>query len=233
VLPIAAAMLLAACADDPAQVTDSGIDDPALSGALADAITIDPDLAGQNGAAAVASHPSLDGSVPSLDTSPAAISRARSDALALVGGSGAMRKAPTPRQIQGALPAEAALSAAARAAHSPGAGDCAGKVEYTAAWAARLPDAFPVYPRGAVQEAAGTDAPGCSLRVVNFLTPVPVGEVMDFYFTRASKAGFSTQAVLQEGDTQLGGVKGGASYTVYARTLPSGATEVDLVTSNG
>ena len=95
-----------------------------------------------------------------------------------------------------------------------------------------MPDAFPVYPRGAVQEAAGTDAGGCALRVVNFQTPVPVSEVMDFYFTRAAAAGFSAQHVLQGGDNVLGGVGGRAAYTVYARKLPSGAAEVDLVTSN-
>jgi hypothetical protein len=100
-------------------------------------------------------------------------------------------------------------------------------------WAARLPAAFPVYPRGAVQEAAGTDASGCSLRVVNFVTPVPLGEVMDFYYSRARAAGFSAQRVLQDGDNVLGGVKGASSYVVYARRLPSGNTEVDLVTSGG
>jgi hypothetical protein len=98
-------------------------------------------------------------------------------------------------------------------------------------WAARLPGAFPVYPRGAVQEAAGTDAAGCSLRVVNFVTPVPLGEVMDFYYSRARTAGFTTQRELQSGDDVLGGTKGSASYVVYARRLPSGHTEVDLVTS--
>ena len=98
-------------------------------------------------------------------------------------------------------------------------------------WAARLPRAFPVYPRAAVQEAAGTDAAGCALRVVNFVTPVPLGEVVDFYFTRARSAGFSARRVLQGGDDVLAGVKGRASYVIYARRLPSGHTEIDLVTS--
>ena len=93
-----------------------------------------------------------------------------------------------------------------------------------------MPAPFPVYPRAAAQEAAGTDAAGCSLRVVNFVTPVPMDEVMDFYFTRARGAGFSTARVLQDGDDVLAGTKGSASYVVYARRLPSGNTEVDLVT---
>ena len=69
--------------------------------------------------------------------------------------------------------------------------------------------------------------------MVNFVTPVPLGEVMDFYFTRARSAGFSAQRVLQQGDDVLAGVKGRASFVVYARRLPTGNTEVDLVTSGG
>jgi hypothetical protein len=102
-----------------------------------------------------------------------------------------------------------------------------------AEWAALLPQPFPVYPRGAVQEAAGTDAAGCALRVVSFVTPVPLGEVMDFYFTRARTAGFSAQRLLNEGDDVLAGVNGTASCVAFARRLPSGNTEVDLVTSGG
>jgi hypothetical protein len=229
-----AAMLLAGCdsaGDEPATVAE---DDPALTGALGDQIMIDPDLVGQNRANSAASLPSQDGSVPTLDNSPEIIAAARAEALRLVGGPGKMRKASAPRELSGALPAGSALTAAARAAASPaGGGDCATRAQYTMQWAARLPAAFPVYPRGAVQEAAGSDEGACSLRVVNFQTPVPLAEVMDFYFTRASDAGFSAQRVLQDGDDMLGGTKGRASYMVYARRLPSGNTEVDLVVSGG
>ena len=135
-------------------------------------------------------------------------------------------RGPTGRSAGPPGPLPAPLVAAARAA-----GGCAERAENTARWAARLPQPFPVYPRGAVQEAAGTDAAGCALRVVSFVTPVPLGEVLDFYFTRARDAGFSAQRVLQDGDDVLAGAKGSASYVVYARRLPSGNTEVDLVTS--
>lgn len=234
ILAAVAALLLAGCdeAPDPAAVIDE--DDPALSAALEDQIMVDPDLVGQNRANSAAAMPPTDGSLPTVDPHPEAIVAARADALRLVGGPGRMRKAQEPRAVAGALPEGAALTAAARAAAaSGGKTDCAAQAQYTMQWAARLPEAFPVYPRGAVQEAAGTDADGCSLRVVNFVTPVPLGEVMDFYFTRAAASGFSAQRVLQDGDDVLGGVKGQASYVVYARRLPSGNTEVDLVTSGG
>lgn len=233
-MAVCAALLLASCgaSDEPAEAARE--DDPALASALGDPIMVDPDLVGQNRADSAASIHSRDGSLPTLDNGPEAVTAARADALRTVGGPGQMRKAPEPREVSGSLPAGAALTAAARAAAAPGGnGDCAARAQYTAAWAARLPAPFPVYPRGAVQEAAGTDAAGCSLRVINFVTPVPIGEVMDFYFTRARSNGFSAERVLQDGDDVLAGVKGAASYVVYARRLPSGNTEVDLVTSGG
>lgn len=225
------AALLAGCSGEQAAVPEPE-DDPALSGALGDQIMVDPDLVGQNRANSAAALPSQSGSLPTVDAGPEAIAAARAEALRLVGGPGRMKKAPEAREVAGELPADAALTAAARAAAAPGGNaDCAGRAQYTMQWAARMPRAFPVYPRGAVQEAAGTDAGGCALRVVNFVTPVPLGEVMDFYFTRARDAGFSAQRLLQDGDDLLAGVKGRASYVVYARRLPSGNTEVDLVTS--
>ncbi|HEY6815543.1 MAG TPA: hypothetical protein VI168_08395 [Croceibacterium sp.] len=225
-------LLLAGCGWGEEQTEPVAEDDPALSGALNDQITTDPDLAQQNRADSAAFIPSQDGSVPTVESGAEAIAAARTEALRLVGGPGKLRKAPDAQEVAGALPADATLTAAARAAAAPGGNsDCAARAQYTMRWAAQLPAAFPVYPRGSVQEAAGTDTSGCALRVVNFVTPVPLGEVMDFYFSRARAAGFSAQRVLQDGDDVLGGVKGRASYVIYARRMPSGNTEVDLVTN--
>jgi hypothetical protein len=143
-----------------------------------------------------------------------------------------MKKAPVAVEVAGKLPADAALAVASRAAAAPGGqnGNCADSAEYTMQWAAKLPASFPVYPQGSVQEAAGTDQGSCALRVVNYLTAVPLDEVIDFYFTRATGAGFTAQRIKEDGDDVLGGVKGKASYIVYARAIPSGGTSVDLVT---
>lgn len=226
-----AALLLAGCGtEQPARFEPES--DPALTAALAEPLMIDPDLVGQNRANSAAAMPSHDGSLPTIDRNPEAIAAARAEASRLVGGSGEMRRAPAARVVEGALPADAALTAAARAAASPNAdAECAARAAYTMQWAARMPAPFPVYPRGAVQEAAGTDAAGCALRVVNFVTPVPLDEVMDFYFTRAGAAGFTAERTLFDGEDVLAGTRGRAFYVVYARRLPSGNTEVDLVTS--
>jgi acyl dehydratase len=97
-------------------------------------------------------------------------------------------------------------------------------------WAARLPATFPVYPRGATQEAAGTDQGPCALRAVRFVTPVPLGEVIDFYYTRALAAGYPANRARQQGDDRLSGARDQSGYAVWARRLESGNTEVDLVT---
>jgi hypothetical protein len=228
---LASVLALTACGGAADQPADSERGDPAIEAAVNGPLAADPDLAAQNGANAAASLPSASGAVPSLDAGTEAIDRARNDAVALVGGSAAMRQAPAPQTVDQPLPPEAALGVAARAASTPGMRDCAGKAEYTAAWAAKMPPAFPVYPRAAVQEAAGSDRGGCALRAVTFRTPVPLNEVMDFYFTQAGKAGFATRHVLQDGNDVLSGTKGRASFAVYARKLASGVTEADLVTS--
>ena len=93
-----------------------------------------------------------------------------------------------------------------------------------------MPAPFPVYPRAAVQDAAGTDVADCALRFVTFITPVPVDDVADFYFTRARAAGFSADRLLADGDDVLSGSKGPSSYLLYARRQPSGNSEVVLVT---
>src|SRR5688572_20863066 len=155
ILAAIAALLLAGCGwfgDDAEETVRE--DDPATTAALRDQITVDPDLAGQNRADSAAFVPSGDGSVPTVDRGAGAISGARAEALELVGGPGKMEKAPDPRAVEGEQPAGATLTAAARAAAAPGdQGDCAARAQYTMDWAARLPAAFPVYPRGAVQEA--------------------------------------------------------------------------------
>ena len=209
------------------------MDDPALSGALEDQIMVDPDLTGQNEVATGASMTSTDGSLPSENNSPEEIAAAKAAALKFVGGTGRMLKAPAPQVVDEKIPEAARVTLAARAAVSAATGaNCADKVSYSMAWAAKLPAAIPVYPRANVQEAAGTDDAGCSLRLVNFTTPVPLKEVVDFYYSAGRNAGFDIDLYQQDGDHVLGGTRGATSFIIYARRVPSGRTEVDLITSD-
>jgi len=230
-LAVFPALLLAACGGSDDELLDGGEGDALEDSALGDQIMADPDLAGENLANSAMAADLRDGILPPERRSPAAIAQARADALAQLGGPGSLRKAPA-AAAGGNTGAGNALTAAGKAAASPGGnGDCAALASYTADWAAKLPAAFPVYPLGAVQDAAGTDEGNCSLRVVTFLSAVPLGEVLDYYFTRASKAGFSADHAMDGDYDVLGGAKGQASYIVYGRTLPTSATEITLITS--
>lgn len=226
-LGLAGALVLAGCNSEKKK-PEGAETDPAMSGALGDQIMVDPNMAGQEGAALAANGGQI--ALPPEDRSPEAIAAAKADAAAAVGGK--LSAAPAPQKGGAAALTEAAATAAQVAEASKTARtDCAAKVEYSNTWAARLPAEIPLYPRGAVQEAAGTDSDGCALRVVNYATPVAPGDVMSFYYTMAGRAGYGADYRLDGNDHVIGGRKGGKAFVVYARKLDNGVTEVDLVTS--
>ncbi|MBU3992825.1 MAG: hypothetical protein KKA12_09850 [Alphaproteobacteria bacterium] len=222
--------LVAACERKPGGPAASAELDPAVAGALGDAIMVDPDLAGQNPPpGALTGGGPASAPIPPEDRSPEAIAAAKAEAASLVGG--AFRHLPAPVQGGPSGAGETAALTARGALAGLGRGKaCADRAEYTMAWAARLPVPFPVYPRGHVQEAAGTDVDGCRLRVVNYLTPVAPADVLDFYWTRARAAGFAAEHRIEGGDHVIGGSRGSAAFAVYVRSR-DGLAEVDLVTS--
>lgn len=227
---IAAGLVLSACggADKPEAAKES---DPALTGALAEQIMVDPDLAAGSRRDAAVTGPAS-GDLPPEQRSPEAIAAARAEAARLAGGT--IQPVPAPANAAGGgAPAEDAATVVARAMPGGAGASCADKAEYAMAWAGKLPAALPVYPRGHVQEAAGTDAPGCRLRVVNFLTPVPVDDVLGYYYTRSRSAGYVAAHRTEGGDHVLTGDRAGAAFVLYVRKLENGLTEVDLVANGG
>ncbi len=228
VLPLA---LIAGCGEKAEDKADADSMDPAAEQALNDELMTDPDLAGRNEANAALSGTGNAG-IPKIDKSPRAIEAARDRAGELVGGRSNMVFAPGAKPLGSNAKPSQAMVAAAQAAVSPGGENCGDKVHYTTAWAAKLPPAFPIYPRANTQEAAGTDEGACSLRVVSFFTPVALDEVLAFYYTRARSAGYSAEHVTSGGDNILSGTKGDAAYVIYGKRLRQGVTQIDLVTSN-
>ncbi len=224
-------LLLVACGD-----ADAGLpaqpDDPIISRALSESLMIDPDLTGQNQAAAAISDGSRDGSLPPLNVTEETIAQARSEAVDLVGGLAEMRSASDSAKGKDAAGGFRPLTLVARMERSGiVTSECADAASYTAAWAARMPEVIPVYPHGAVQSAAGTAGGACRAKAVSFRTPVPQSNVLDFYFTKARKAGFKT-GLSQIGDEQvLRGKKGSESFAIYASTASAGIAEIDVVTS--
>jgi hypothetical protein len=223
---LAGVLLLAGCGHAEKAEKAKAENDPAVTSALGDEIMVDPELAGQQGSAGASKI-----EIPPEQRTPEAVAAIKAEALKLAGGTIQPAPAPSGEGDVSKLVESAATAAQIAAAAKTGKVDCAGKVQYSAKWATALPAALAVYPQGAVQEAAGTDSDGCRLRVVNFVTPVTPGDVIDFYNTRVRAGGYDARHQLDGAQHVLGGRKGAAAYLVYARKLDNGLTEVDLVAS--
>lgn len=228
-LGLAGSLALAGCSAEKkpdAAASDAVQADPAMAGPLGDRIVVDPEKV--QGPASPAGDAPM--ALPAADRSAEAVAAAKKAAADAVGGK--LLPAPVASKGSASALAQGAATAAqvgesARVAKT----DCSAKVQYSKAWAAKLPAAIPLYPRGAVQEAAGTDDGGCSLRVVNYGTAVSPEDVVRFYNSSARRGGYTADYRIESGDHVVGGRKGGQAYVVYARKLGNGVTEVDLVTS--
>lgn len=226
---LALLMLLAACADGEGKADDADRD-PAVVGALSDPIMADPDLASQNrGNSALqgGGPPSLE--VPPFRSDPEEVELAKAQALELAGGRIAAMPPEGERLYTSRL--GTALSAAAVAEALPELGKGCGKaLEYGFIWAARLPAALPVYPRGHARQAAGSDSAACRIRVVNFVTPVSVEDVLGFYATLSARAGLAPALRREADDLVLRGQGKALGFAIHARPFEAGLTEVVLVT---
>jgi hypothetical protein len=218
--------LLAGCGSSDSDQAERE-SDPALTGALEDEIMTDAELSGEAGAAAA----TADGiELPPEMRSPEAIAAAKQEAAKKAGGT--LQSAPQAAIGTAASLVQGAATAARVAEQSKLAStDCASKVNYSASWANRLPDALAVYPRGALQEAAGADEAGCAIVVANFVTPVDARDVIDYYYTRARKAGYGAEYHVDGSEHVLGGKRGAKVYVVSVRKQENGLTGVDVIAS--
>lgn len=231
-LPIILSLVLtlAACGDE-AKPDPKAERDSAVAAALDDPIMADPDLASQNrgNTALSGGGPAMAEVPPDLRT-PEEAERAKQAAEELFGG----RIEPAPAAAQ-TLPesrlARAVTMEGVAQALALGGAACPAKLDYGFIWAARLPAALPIYPRGHTRVAVGTDDSACRARVVRFASPVSVADLTDFYFASASKSGLSPQRRREGADEVVAGTKGKASFAVYIRTSKDGLSEVDLAVS--
>lgn len=220
---------LAAC-DRPAAPAVLTVRDPAIMGALSEPLFSDPDLVGASRNATVLAGATLnDGGIPLFGPDDREAQRARFEASELFDG--IIPAAPAPQGGTERSAVANAATAAAVAATVPFAARCAPALGYGFIWAARLPDALPVYPRAQVQEAAGSDQADCRLRVVTFQTPVTVRDVIDFYHATGTRLNLPVTVSTAGDDQVVSGQGNGLSFTVHARRMADGTTEVDLVTA--
>lgn len=206
---LAGALALGACGTGGSEngQNQAGNDaDPALTSALEDQILVDPGLAQQSNRNAV-------------------------------------RTTETPNQAQypaqgagnGAAPADGGGAGAALAGGGTGDAACTAEsqFDYGPAWAQRLPEAFPVLPGAKLTEAAGNDKGNCRARVVTFTTGDNWQRVLDWYHTRAVRAGYSSEQQVRDGDRILAGTAehGGAFFLIV--TPKQQGADVALIVNNG
>jgi hypothetical protein len=205
--------------------------DSAARAALEDSIMVDPDLTQQSNRNAVTtgSKPAS-GGVP-LSRQSAVAGLAQADALEAVGGK--LIGAPAAKTMEcDDCDVEQPITLGALAAQQNG--KCDARLSYGADWADRMPAAFPVYPRATLREAAGVTSGECDVRVINFRTGARLQSVLDYYYTRARKAGYDGEHTVKGADHYLGGTRArdGAAYVVIV-TETGGLRDVDIVASNG
>lgn len=229
-IPLALLLALAACGQGKPDDSALAKRDPAVSGALADPVMADPDLAAQNrGNAALSGGGPASGEIPPEKRSQDEVDEAKAAAIAMLGGT--IPPAPMAEIRDAQSPAAQAPTAAALARATPFAASCAGKLTYTAAWAAKMPARLPIYPRAHVREAAGVDDATCHIRVVRFVTPVPVADVIDFYHAAARAAQLPASRRKAGNDEVVGGGSGATGWVLFARPRQDGMSEAQLVTA--
>ena len=222
---------LAACGsneasdEELAQLDDNLTSDPAMNDALEDAILVDPDLTDQANRNAIrGANGAADGSVP-----PGTGEDGSAAAKAALGGK--MLNAPEPRQMtsddEGLTLGDKAELQEARS-NTP---VCNEKLRYDMAYANRMPPEFGVYPKAALQEAAGK----CELRVISFTTATPIKNIIDYYYTRAKRSGYDAEYLLRGSEHVLGGTRKSddGAYVITLNKRSGGGAVVDIVANNG
>jgi len=236
-LMLALPLALAACGSrgslgDVADTESGNAADPALASALQDQIMVDPQLGRQaNGDAVRPPGQPYTGGVPNDNV---ATNGSKVD-------TGQLLKTPAPTQAdksctQCAASRESVTLGGLAARQKDGkTSQCASSLQYAAGWAQRLPRDLPLYPQARVTEAAGSTAGQCQLRVVSFSSPQPMQAMLDWYYTRAIRGGYTSEHQVDGQEHILGGTrdKDGGAYVLFLTNRPDGGTDIDLVANNG
>lgn len=201
--------------------------DPALREAIEAPIATDPDLRreGNRDGVRPADKP-LDGALPArLPTRDA-----QAQALKIAGG----KLLPTPPATKTITSTGRAITLAGIAREQGLSAACEDpRLNYDLGWAQRLPATLPLYPGAALKDAAGADDPKCTIRAATFATGTEAGQVLDFYYTMARRAGFAVEHAERDGGPALNGTrtKDGAAFYLALRRAANGGIEGDLITS--
>lgn len=219
---MALAFALSACSGDKDKSQAGNDVDPAVSNALEDQIMVDPNLVRQANRFGRSSATGSQSSVPATGTGGPAVSTDK------------LIKAPSPK----AGNASKGITLGQLANEQSGRGKaaaCDKNFQFGAAWATRLPAAFPLYPDAQVTEAAGNDEQPCRMRLVSFASKTPMQTLIDFYYTQAVRNGFNAEHQLSEGEHILAGSrdKDDSAYYLTFNARKGGGTDVDMIVNHG
>lgn len=228
-LAITLALAVAACGSEPVDEQRSDVTgtDPLLTNALGDPLMVDPDLAYRNQAnsAIAINH---DHALPPLEAREELAERAREAARRDLLRDGPIPDLPFPlSDDRGQILADLKFAGEIVTAVG-GPSRCNGSLEEGLVWAANMSATAAIMPHGMVQQAAGTNANGCTLRVVRYLSPAGVEDALQYHYTRADRA--RLRPALYESPEMIVAAEGREeALIVHAREGVGGLTAVDLV----
>lgn len=235
-LPILLPLALAGCGGSAslgdADEVSGNAADPALASALQDQIMVDPQLSRQaNGDAIRPPGQPYSGGVPSDAVA------ADTDQVDM----GGLMKTPAPTKADQNCTQCAAgrdsvtLGGLAARQRDSRTSQCASSMTYSAGWANRLPRDLPLFPQARVAEAAGSETGTCQLRAVTFSASQPMQTMLDWYYTKAIKSGYTAEHQVDGEQHILGGTrdKDGGAYVLFMTARSDGGTDIDMVANNG
>jgi hypothetical protein len=228
---LAVSSLVAACAPGG---EDAGRDaaliatDPVVARALHDPLMSDPDLASRNEAAAAIGFADS-AALPVLAGSSEDAAAAREAMRIELLESGALPDLPPATKVPGGA-VLGPMSGAADLLEAVGApGTCAKRLKEDFALAAKLPPAALIPPRAMVVQAGASDAKGCGLWIVRYLTPAASEVVLQYHYVRAGRAGLKSVRHAAPGDSLAASGKGAERLAVHVRKAANGLTGVTLI----
>ena len=221
---------LVACAPEPQAEPEPVVNemDPYLARALNDPLMVDPDLAYRSEANAAITL-GLDHALPSFKGSEEAASLARETARLALQEEGAIPELPVAQSEPGpaTLDNQFGVGAVLDTVNAPP--ECRKSVTGSFAFAATMPDLAAIMPHGMVRVAAAVEQPGCTLRLVRYVTPAAIEDVLLHHHTLATRAGLEP-LYFTAPEHALIANRRGTSLHVYARATSGDLNAVDVIT---
>lgn len=212
----------------PERVLAASTPDPVIARALHDPLMSDPDLARRSQANAVLGYADSS-ALPVLEAGPESSRQAREAMRSELLKSGAIASLPAAKPGSGGatLGDHAEVSVILAALNAPAA--CTPHLREGFDWAARLTLPAAIMPLGMEEQSAGTDGPGCRLRLVRYLAAASFDDTLTYHHTLASRAQFKTQRFDQPETILIARGPKDEHLHVHIRSAPGGMQAVDVV----